>query len=393
LNTEILNIEIQKFISDNLKTDISKILLKGTNFKNTDTKEIIEQIEAKNRCIKKLPTWFSSEKIYYPNKLNIEQTSSEVTASYKSKLFTGHSIIDITGGFGVDCFYFSKHFESITHCEINLELSTIVRYNYEQLHVGFIKTINSNGIDYIVSTKNNYDWIYIDPSRRHEIKGKVFFLKDCLPNIPLQIDNLFKHANNIAIKTSPLLDLSIGINELKQVKDIHIIAVKNEVKELLWILEKDYKGEITVKTANIIDSNTEVFSFRLKDESTSNVNYSNPTKYLYEPNAAILKSGAFNSISEQLSISKLHQHSHLYTSNELLEFPGRSFEILTIVDYNKKNLKSLSVSQANITIRNFPETVIQIRKKHRIKDGGKTYMFFTTNYLNKKVVIVCSKTN
>lgn len=393
MNTEILNIEIQKFISDNLKTDISKILLKGTNFKNTDTKEIIEQIEAKNKCRKKLPTWFSSEKIYYPNKLNIEQTSSEVTASYKSQLFFGHSIIDITGGFGVDCFYFSKHFESITHCEINLELSTIVRYNYEQLHVKSIKTINSNGIDYIVSTKNNYDWIYIDPSRRHEIKGKVFFLKDCLPNIPLQIYNLFKYANNIAVKTSPLLDLSIGINELKQVKDIHIIAVKNEVRELLWILEKEYKGEITVKTANIIDSNTEVFSFSLKDESTSNVNYSNPTKYLYEPNAAILKSGAFNSISEQLSISKLHQHSHLYTSNELLEFPGRSFEILTIIDYNKKNLKSLSISQANITIRNFPETVIQIRKKHRIKDGGNTYMFFTTNYLNKKIVIVCSKTN
>ena len=393
MNTEILNTEIQEFISNNLNTDVSKILLKGTNFSNTTTKEIIEQIEAKIKCKRKLPTWFSTEKIYYPNKLNIEQTSSEVTASYKSQLFSGKSIIDITGGFGVDCFYFSKYFVAIIHCEINEKLSTIVTYNYAQLNVKNIKTINSNGIDYLLSKKDTYDWIYIDPSRRHESKGKVFFLKDCLPNVPQHIDVLFKHANNIAIKTSPLLDLSIGVNELKHVKDIHVIAVKNEVKELLWILENGYEGDITIKTANITESKTETLSFKLKNELASKVTYSNPLKYLYEPNAAILKSGAFNSVSEQLKVSKLHQHSHLYTSDDLLVFPGRRFEIQTIIEYNKKKLKALSISQANITTRNFPETVQNIRKKHGIKDGGNTYIFFTTNYLNTKIVIVCTKTN
>jgi tRNA/tmRNA/rRNA uracil-C5-methylase (TrmA/RlmC/RlmD family) len=210
LNTDILNSEIQEFISNNINTEVSSILLKGAHFSKVATKEIIEQIEAKVKCKKKLPTWFSSEKIYYPNKLNIEQTSSEITAEYKSKLFTGKSILDITGGFGVDCLYFSKHFEEVTHCELDEELSAIVAYNYTQLQVENIRTINSNGIDYLLSKKDKYDWIYIDPSRRHESKGKVFFLKYCLPNVPHHLETLFKYTTNIAIKTAPLLDLSIS---------------------------------------------------------------------------------------------------------------------------------------------------------------------------------------
>ncbi|MFT7050321.1 MAG: hypothetical protein ACJAZK_000914 [Psychroserpens sp.] len=391
MNTDILNSEIQEFISNNINTEVSSILLKGAHFSKVATKEIIEQIEAKVKCKKKLPTWFSSEKIYYPNKLNIEQTSSEITAEYKSKLFTGKSILDITGGFGVDCLYFSKHFEEVTHCELDEELSAIVAYNYTQLQVENIRTINSNGIDYLLSKKDKYDWIYIDPSRRHESKGKVFFLKYCLPNVPHHLETLFKYTTNIAIKTAPLLDLSIGISELKHVKDIHIIAVKNEVKELIWILENDFKGEITIKTANIVNHTKEVFTFKLKNEATHNATLSNPLKFLYEPNAAILKSGAFNSVSKQLKISKIHQHSHLYTSNEHLIFPGRSFTIESIVDYSKKNIKSLKISQANITTRNFPETVQNLRKKYSIKDGGHTYLFFTTNHLGVKLVIICNK--
>nr|WP_321222796.1 class I SAM-dependent methyltransferase [uncultured Psychroserpens sp.] len=391
MNTEILNTEIQDFISKNLNLDISKLILKGTSFNNVTTKEIIEQIEAKNKSKKKLPTWFSSEKIYYPNKLNIEQTSSEITANYKAQLFKGKSIIDITGGFGVDCFYFANYFEDVTHCELNEKLSQIVAYNYPQLNIENVKTKNVDGIDYLQSNKKVYDYIYVDPSRRHESKGKVFFLKDCLPNVPLHLEILFKKANNIAVKTSPLLDLTIGITELKHVKEVHIIAVKNEVKELLWILENGFEGEITIKTANIIDTKIESFDFKLKDEATCKVNYSKPLTYLYEPNAAILKAGAFGSISEYYKVAKLHKHSHLYTNNDILTFPGRSFKIENIIDYNKKNLKELNISQANITVRNFPDTVNNIRKKHRIKDGGNIYIFFTTNLLNAKIVIVCTK--
>ena len=388
LNNSLLNIEIQAFINDNLKSDISALLLKGTSFSNIETKDIIEQIEAKKRCEKKLPTWFSSKNIYYPNKLNIEQTSSEVTANYKSKLISGDSIIDLTGGFGVDCFFFAKKIKTVAHCEINESLSNIVKHNYEQLNIKNIKTIPMDGISYLSQSNKSYDWIYIDPSRRHDNKGKVFFLNDCLPNVPDHLDLLFKHSKNVLIKTSPLLDLSIGIGELKHVKTIHVVGINNEVKELLWILEDQYQGDVTVETINIKKDKEEHFTTSINKEVASESKYHAPLAYLYEPNAVILKAGAFDSISKQLNIYKLHKHSHLYTKDTLIDFPGRRFKVEHIIPYNKKALRNMAISKANITTRNFPETVEQIRKKFKIKDGGDIYMFFTTDMDNSRIVII-----
>ncbi|TXE15076.1 class I SAM-dependent methyltransferase [Seonamhaeicola algicola] len=390
MNLAILNTEVQEFISENLQTDINAILLKGTNFEGVDTKAIVAQIEAKKRCKTKLSTWFNTTNIYYPNKLNIEQTSSEITAKYKAELISGNTIIDVTGGFGVDCFYFSKHFKAVTHCEINETLSEIVAHNYKQLQIENITTVKTDGIAYLQSEPKTYDWIYIDPSRRHDSKGKVFFLKDCLPNVPEHLELLFKTAKNILVKTSPLLDISIGINELNHVKTIHIVAVNNEVKELLWVLEHDYNNAITIKTVNIKKDTNAYFNFNFS--ISTHANYSKPLSFLYEPNAAILKSGAFNQITQQLPVFKLHQHSHLYTNETMLEtFPGRIFKIENNIAYNKKVFKKLGISKANITTRNFPETVQQIRKKLHIKDGGSLYIFFTTDIDNNKIALLCSK--
>lgn len=393
MNHSILNTEIQNFINENLDSNVSKLILKGTTFALVDTKAIIEQIEAKRRCQKKLPTWFNTKNIYYPNKLNIEQTSSEITAHYKSTLINGTSIIDLTGGFGVDCFYFSKLFKVVEHCEINPTLSKIVAHNYEQLGVKNIKTQQSDGIEYLKSSKRLYDWIYVDPSRRHDSKGKVFYLNDCLPNIPEHLDLLFKHSENILIKTSPLLDLTVGIKELKQVKTIHVVAVNNEVKELLWILKRDSSEDISIKTVNIRKDKSTHFDFLIDKESRIQSNYNKPLAYLYEPNSAILKAGGFDTISNKLHVFKLHQHSHLYTSETLLEFPGRGFKIENVLPFNKKIFKKERITKANITTRNFPETVQNIRKKLHIKDGGNLYLFFTTDVENNKIVIVCTKIN
>ncbi len=391
MNNHILNIEIQEFINNNLNSDVAKLLLKGTHFDSVSTKEIIEQIEAKKRCKTKLPTWFNSENIYYPNKLNIEQTSSEITAKYKSELIKGESIVDITGGFGVDSFYFSKCFKNVTHYEIDETLSQIVKHNYKQLGVDNITTIHSDGLEYLENNNQTFDCIYVDPSRRHDSKGKVFFLKDCLPNVPEHLEFLFSKSNCIMIKTSPLLDISIGINELKYVKTIHIIAVNNDVKELLLILDKNYNEEISLQTVNLKKESKDVFSFLQYEEQNAEIEYSKPLSYLYEPNSALLKAGGFNSISKQMNVYKLHKHSHLYTNNVLIEFPGRAFKIETTIPYNKKNLKKLGIEKANITTRNFQETVLQIRKRFNIKDGGQQYLFFTTNINNQKIVLICSK--
>ncbi|MFG6687313.1 class I SAM-dependent methyltransferase [Mariniflexile sp. HNIBRBA6329] len=391
MNNPILNTEIQEFINHNLNSNIATLLLKGTLFPQIETKDIIEQIEAKKRSEKKLPTWFEADNIYYANKLNIEQTSSETTAQYKANLITGESIIDLTGGFGVDCYHFSKIFKEVEHCEINQELSKIVAHNYRQLNVQNIKTHAVDGMGFLKSSAKTFDWIYIDPSRRHDSKGKVFFLNDCLPNVPEHLDLLFKRSKNILIKTSPLLDFTVGINELKHVKTIHVVAVNNEVKELLWVLEADFNGIISIKTINIKKDNDEVFDFYLENEKTATATYSKPLTYLYEPNSAILKAGGFDSISTQLNVFKLHKHSHLYTSSVLIDFPGRGFKIENSLLYNKKALKKLGINKANITTRNFPETVEQLRKKFNIKDGGDDYLFFTTDTEDKNLVLLTKK--
>jgi len=392
LNKNILNTVIQEFINKNINVDVSTILLRGLPFESIDTKQIVTQIEAKNKCKDKLPSWFNTTQIYYPSKLNIEQTSSEITAQYKLNILSGTSIIDLTGGFGVDCYYFAKQFKSVTHCEIDNELSQIVSHNYKQLGIKNIKTLNHNGLEYLKRNTIGYDWIYVDPSRRHDIKGKVYYLNDCLPNIPEALELLFNRSNNILIKASPMLDLSVGISELRYVKVIHIVSLNNDVKELLFHLEKDYSGDIAVNTVNIKKESQENFVFDLKQEKLSIPSYGAVQNYLYEPNAAIMKAGAFNSISTSIKLNKLHKHSHLYTSDNLVDFPGRHFKIIDCIPYNKKAIKKvLGSKQANISTRNFPESVNTLRKLFKIKDGGIHYVFFTTNMTNEKIVIITTK--
>lgn len=390
-NPELLNPEIQSFINANLESDINRLILSGTHFSQVSTSEIVEQIEAKKRCAQKLPTWFNQKKIYYPHKLNVEQTSSEQTAEYKAELVSGDSLIDVTGGFGVDCFFFNKRLKSVTHCDLDPDLSQIAKHNFEILGATSIRSVSGDGIAEVIENEVSYDWVYSDPSRRHDSKGKVFFLKDCIPSIPDHLEHLFKKTKNILVKTSPLLDLSIGIAELQYVKSIHIVAVKNEVKELLWILNKDYVGPIGLQTANIKSDNVERFGFNLEEESTYNSNYELPKTYLYEPNAAIMKSGGFDALTQQYPLKKLHKHSHLYTSDRLIDFPGRSFKITAQIAYSKKDIKKMGITKANITTRNFSETVEQIRKKTGIKEGGSTYLFFTTNINNERIVLLCEK--
>jgi hypothetical protein len=392
LNKDILNTENQNFINSNLDSDVVSILLNKTYFKSTEVKELVEQIEAKKKCKKKLPTWFNTQGIYYPNKLNIEQTSSEITSKYKSTLIRGNSLIDLTGGYGVDTYYFSKQFKQVTHCEINANLSEIVTHNFEILEANNIKSVSGNGIDYLKASKANFDCIYIDPSRRHDNKGKVFYLKDCLPDVTRHLDLLLQHSNTILVKASPMLDISIGLSELKWVKEIHIVAIENDVKELLFLIEANFEGDIAMKTMNISYSGNHLFEFEASEEKLAQPNYALPKIYLYEPNSAIMKAGAFNMLSKFLNIGKLHKHSHLYTSENLVKFPGRCFNIVEVIPYSKKEItKKFSKSKANITTRNFPESVAQLRSKYKINEGGDLYLFFTTNANNEKIVIVSSQ--
>ena len=204
------------------------------------------------------------------------------------------------------------------------------------------------------------------------------------------LDVLFNHSDNILIKVSPILDITSAINELKFVKEVHVVAVNNEVKELLFILEKGFLADINIKTSNLQKVNQQEFNFTFGDSETPI--YGFPKKYIYEPNAAILKSGGFSEIAIQFNLEKLQKHSHLYTSDGLIDFPGRRFELKHNIPFDKKKLKKLIPNnKANITTRNFPLTVSQIRKKTGLKDGGDNYLFCTIDCVNKKIILICQK--
>jgi len=390
LNEAVLHKEVQQFINNHLKSDLSKLILKGSPFKDVKIQELAVQIQAKSKSRDKLPTWFLTNNIYYPKSLSIEQTSSEPTAQYKASLINGDKLIDLTGGFGVDSYFFAKKFQSVIHCEIDTELSKIVTHNFMQLELKNIACFNTNGIDELSESKSSYDWIFIDPSRRDALKTKVFKLEDCLPDVGKHLDLFLERSDNVMIKLSPLLDISLTINDLKFVKEIHVVAVKNEVKELLILIQKGYEGPSKIKTINMVAAGQQTFEGYFP--SNAGVEFAAPKKYLYEPNAALLKSGLFNEISSEIKVSKLHSNSHLYTSDDLVHFPGRSFAILSVFKYNKKLLKrNFKSKNANITTRNFHDSVAEIRKKTGIKEGGNDYLFFTTDIEDNSIVIHCKK--
>jgi len=375
----------------NRTANLSKLILKGSPFKDVSIQEIAIQIAGLSKAKSKLPSWYLTKNILFPPNLNLEQTSSEKTAQYKASLVEGKKIIDLTGGFGIDSYFFAERFKEVIHCELNFELSELAAHNFGILNAINVKTIQGDGLEYLKISEKHFDWIYLDPSRRDDAGGRVFQLSDCTPNPTEHLELFFEKADHIMIKTSPLLDLKAGIGELKNVSEIHIVAVNQEVKELLWILNKNASEEIKIKTIHFQNKIIQTFETNFSD-SQSDIPLSLPLNYLYEPNPAIMKSGMFRDLARQTDSCTLHSNSHLFTSKVLKEFPGRRFEILEVLPYNKKLLKQrLTLKKANITTRNFPKTVAEIRKELKFGDGGDSYLFFTTNLNEKKIVVVCKK--
>ena len=382
---------MQEFISKNLDIDIFQLILKQPVFPEVSNKEIAEQITSKLKSKKKLPSWFGTKNIYFPNKINIEQTSSELTAEFKSSIIAGDRMIDCTGGFGVDSYYFSKKFKSLIYIERDQSLYNITKLNSDKLGVTNTIHLNEDGLQYVKNIKTEFDLLYIDPSRRNLKNKKVHFLSECTSVIDSSLIKALSKFKTILIKCSPIIDIKKTIDDLETVIEIYIIGINNEVKEILFKLCK--RGEKKIKVS-CIDLNKRKYdlSFNYNEINNKENRYtSEPQKYLYEPNSMILKSGAFNLICDRYKVNKLNPNSHLYTSDKLIDFPGRKFTVLNIMIYSKKTLKKLSLKQANITTRNFPLDVKEIRKISGLKDGGNDYLFFTTNNLDDLIVIQTKK--
>nr|WP_315424617.1 hypothetical protein [uncultured Pedobacter sp.] len=390
MNNKLLAKAVQDYISANLNADVNQIALAKSPFEGITSAELATQITAKKKSEKKLPTWFHTENIYYPPVLSIEQTSSEITANYKSKLAKGDTLIDITGGFGIDSYYFSQKVKTVTHCEINFELSAIAQHNAQALHATNIEFKALDGIGYIQNSDTTFDTIYVDPARRAE-KGKVFMLKDCTPDIAGNLDILLEKSSRIIVKTAPLLDISAGLAELSQVSEIHIVSIKNECKELLWVIDKNYSEDtkiIAVTLNNEIEK--DFFFYRLAANGTVQFTENLSTgEYLYEPDAALLKSGAFNLIGSTYQLIKLHPQTQLFSADVIkTDFPGRIFKIEAIL--NTGELKKETNLKGNVIVRNYPAKPEDLIKKYKIKSDQEQFLIFTKIANGENVILKAS---
>lgn len=387
----MLSVEEQEFIQKNAKADITKLILQGKRYPTLAIKKLANQINIRKKAVIKLPTWAETSAIFFPPTISWQQCSSEYTAKYKAQLLKGKSIIDLTGGFGVDTFYFAQEFEEVTYVERNTDLAKIAAYNYKVLDQDNIKVINADSLDYI-EQQDTFDVIYLDPARRDAQQKKIITLEDSIPNILAIQEMLLSKGKHILLKTSPMLDIHKAIKDLKYVQSVHVIAVENECKELIFILSKETSENINLTSVNIHrNGDTDVTNTKWNDNLE--VSYAEPNTYIYDPNKAIHKAGIFNKIGQKFEIAKLAPNTHLYTSDDLvLNFQGRVFELEKILKPQKKEIhKYLTQGKANLITRNFPENVANLKKKWKINDGGEIYLIAVTLVNTQKVVLKCKR--
>lgn len=379
MGSKLLNKEIQEYIQANLNTDLHALLLKKSPFPEVSMQEIVQQIKGRQVAHKKFP-FLLKDGIIFPPQLNLEQSSSEKTARHKAAILKGKKFIDLTSGFGIDAYYLSQNFEEVTLVEQNTELLKTVEHNWAVLGRKAV-FISQKLEDFLQQNKEKFDVVYLDPARRDTHKNKVFLLEDLSPDILEIQGKLLAVSDQVVIKLSPLIDLKYLVSVLPEIVRMDIIAVKNDVKEVVVFLSKDKSDEPFCHCINL-ESGEPDFSFRFKEEKNALSGYSEPQNFIYIPNHSVLKAGAFNLISERFALKKLHPNTHMYTSNHKAEgFPGRMLE-MEVADAKQIKKKS----QYNIISKNHPLTPEQIRKKYSLKDGGENYLIFTQSIKGKIIL-------
>ena len=391
--------ETLRFIEENLKADVRSLALQAKKYPQVDMAMAVVQIAGRQIAEAKLPSWYRVEGLLYPKHLSMEQCSSEVTALYKASLVEGETFADLTGGFGIDCSFLSRRFKKADYVERQAELCELARHNFPLLGLE-IDVHNEDGVEYL-KRMQPVDCLFLDPARRDGHGGKTVAISDCEPDVSALEDLLVEKAKTVMVKLSPMLDLSLALRDLKYVREIHVVSTDNECKELLLILQKSpISSQVSIHCINALGASNgcriyQEYTFTQEQERTSDCLLAKEVgTYLYEPNASILKAGAYRSLTQAYPIEKLHVSSHLYTSSRFIEdFPGRRFQVEAVSSFGKKELKSFlqGMEKANLTIRNFPSSVAELRKRLKLKEGGEDYIFATTLADESKILIRCKK--
>ena len=413
-----MNEKTRLFIERNLNADIRQLALQGSKDSEVDLPLALRQIAGRQTARRKLPSWAALDGLLFPPHLNMEQCSSEQTARYKADIcrrllethhdspFTHHeppvtlhpspftSLTDLTGGFGVDFSWMSEAFDEATYVERDSELFAISSHNFGLVNfVNSVKTLNMDGIDYLHQL-THATVIFLDPARRDDKGARTYGIADCTPNVLEIKDELLQKSDFLILKLSPMLDWRKAISDLGEqyVREVHIVSVQNECKELLLVLSASQPAPpYALFTINLLSDGTSQ-QFHVPSSVTLHPSPVTLHQYLYEPNASIMKAGCFQELAQHYSVQPLAPNSHLFVSEQpIADFPGRSFQISAISSMNKKELKTVlsDIHSANITVRNFPLSVADLRKKLKLADGGNVYIFATTLANNQHVLIVC----
>lgn len=401
-----------RFIEEHRNDDVRKLAFETKKFPTVDMPFALSQIAGWQTARAKLPSWSEKPQIVYPPHLPMEQCSSEFTARYKvsvvdhliaSGQMGTNSITDITGGFGVDFSFLSKRFQQSTYIEIQQHLCDIAEHNFRQLGLGNTEIICDNGESELLAMKPQ-DFIYLDPARRDANGSRTYAIEDCTPNVKANNDLLLQKASVVMVKLSPMLDWRKAVAELHGVSEVHIVSANNECKELLLVLtrKETTKGSIRVVCVN----NDQTFSYTLDEEKSADTVLASPLSqteetadclqhlYLLEPNASLMKAGCFSLLCQRYGIRKIDKNSNLFVSaDETALFPGRRFVVTSVSSMNKKELKRAfgGIGCANVAVRNFPLSAQDLKKRLKLKDGGDTYVFATTDSVGRHLLLICRK--
>ena len=388
----------KKFVVEHADDDINTLILNTSRYKEVNIKRAVEQIAARRIIREKLPTWYENPDVIYPSTLAAEQCSSELTARYKQRFVNEEDIVcDLTGGLGVDTYYFSRKSRQVIYIERDTKFCEAAVRNFQTLQADNIKVLNADSTqlpNYTLHTEHYT--LYLDPSRRGAANKRLYALEDCEPDLTEIWPKMLPVADKIIVKLSPMLDISLLVKKLAGIFEIHLVSVRNDCKEMLVVAENSTNDFLKICCINYLSNQSEQsFAFLWDEEKTATVRLASEVKkYLYEPNVSILKAGAFKSAAQPFNIEKLHPDSHLYTSNEnIRDFPGRRFDVTAVYPFHNQTCKELSksVPQANIAVRNFPLSAEALRKRLKIRDGGEVYLFGATLFDGRRVLIYCVK--
>ncbi len=404
----------EDYIRAHREEDVRRLAL-GRVPEGVDRKWCLQQIEGWQLARRKLPQWAATEGVWYPIRLSMEQCSSELTARYKRELVERllpegqrGAMTDLTGGLGVDFAQMAPLFDEATYVEILPELRRLAEHNMpllmESMRNGENEKMGRTELrfaspDIFSLLTLHFSLIYLDPARRDGAGRKTVGIEDCTPNLMEMQDELLSRAQWVVVKLSPMLDITEALRQLRNVAEVHVMSVKGECKELLFVMTPEANPQLAIHCVNLgTDEDAVIMRYgenermRKPEGMSPSLNY----QFLYEPNASVLKAGVQDVLGERYEVRKLHPQSHLFVGDRWIpHFPGRGFRIVESSDFSKNGLKSLlsGLRQANLTIRNFPTPVVQLRRQLRLAEGGDAYLFATTQGDGTHVLIRCEKAN